>query len=177
MKNSSHRPTNKTMINNAQNEIQTRNKDAEKIEDPRLLWNGRKDTQKGRSATKTSTLMQSRLWQKWQTLTFLCGFFCIGRRQKRIYGDEIMDAHRVNAGIWYQDDKGWPDLLSERRRWWWWGEYKLHEADKLSTAVPLLLDTIDLNQMIFATPHTCARDPGSRIVCNLPIPSGTTDNT
>jgi hypothetical protein len=41
------------MIDETPNEIQTRNKDAEKIDDPRLLRIGRKDTQKGRSATKT----------------------------------------------------------------------------------------------------------------------------
>jgi hypothetical protein len=41
------------------------------------------------------------------------------------------------------------------------GVGKLYEADELSTAVPLLPDAIDLNPMIFATPHTCARDPGS----------------
>jgi hypothetical protein len=57
------------------------------------------------------------------------------------------------------------------------GVDKLCEADELSTAIPLLPDAIDLNPMIFATPHNCARDPGSRIVCNLPIPSGTIDNT
>jgi hypothetical protein len=57
------------------------------------------------------------------------------------------------------------------------GVDKLGEADELSTAVPLLPDAIDLNPMIFATPHTCARDLGSRTVCDLPIPSGTTDNT
>jgi hypothetical protein len=26
---------------------------------------------------------------------FFCGFFCIGQRQKRNDGDEIVDAHRV----------------------------------------------------------------------------------
>jgi hypothetical protein len=41
------------------------------------------------------------------------------------------------------------------------GGDKLREADELSTAVPLLPDAIDLNPMIFATPHTCACDPGS----------------
>jgi hypothetical protein len=30
---------------------------------------------------------------------FLCGFFWIGQKQKRIYGDEYVDAHRVNAGL------------------------------------------------------------------------------
>jgi hypothetical protein len=55
---------NKTMINTTRNKIQTQNKDAEKIEDPGLLRIGRKDMQKGQLATKTSTLMQSRLWQK-----------------------------------------------------------------------------------------------------------------
>jgi hypothetical protein len=87
------------MTNETPNEIQTRNKDAEKIEDPRLLRIGRKETQKGRPATKTSTLMQSRLWQKTTNPNFFCDFFYIGRRQKRIYGYEIVDAHRVNAGI------------------------------------------------------------------------------
>jgi hypothetical protein len=57
------------------------------------------------------------------------------------------------------------------------GVDKLREADELSMAIPLLSDAIDLNPMIFATPHTCARDPGSQIVCNLPIPGRTTDNT
>jgi hypothetical protein len=57
------------------------------------------------------------------------------------------------------------------------GVDKLCEADKLSTTVPLLPDAIDLNPMIFATPHTCACDPGSQIVCNLPIPGRMTDNT
>jgi hypothetical protein len=47
---------NKTTINNTRKEIQTRNKDAEKIEDPRLRRIGRKDTQKGRSATKNQHL-------------------------------------------------------------------------------------------------------------------------
>jgi hypothetical protein len=54
--------------------------------------------EKRRSATKTSTSMQSRLWRKLRTLNF-CGFFCIGQKQKRIYGDEFVDAHRVNARI------------------------------------------------------------------------------
>jgi hypothetical protein len=40
-------------IKETQDKIQTQNKDAEKIEDPRLLGIGRKDTQKGRSTTKT----------------------------------------------------------------------------------------------------------------------------
>jgi hypothetical protein len=44
------------------------------------------------------------------------------------------------------------------------GVDRLCEADELSTAVPLLPDAIDLNPMIFATPHTCAHDPGSRTV-------------
>jgi hypothetical protein len=69
-----YKPMKKMMIKETPNEIQTRNKDAEKIEDPRLLQIGRKDTQKGRSATKTSTLMQSSLWQKRRTLTFFVAF-------------------------------------------------------------------------------------------------------
>jgi hypothetical protein len=48
-----YKPMKTMMIDETPNEIQTQNKDAEKIEDPRLLRIGRKDTQKGRSATKT----------------------------------------------------------------------------------------------------------------------------
>jgi hypothetical protein len=29
---------------------------------------------------------------------FFVGFFWIGQKQKRIYGDKFVDAHRVNAG-------------------------------------------------------------------------------
>jgi hypothetical protein len=41
------------MINETQDNIQTQNKDAEKIDEPKLLQIGRKHTQNRRSATKT----------------------------------------------------------------------------------------------------------------------------
>jgi hypothetical protein len=36
---------------------------------------------------------------KLRTLIFFVGFFWIGQKQKKNYGDEFVDAHRVNAGI------------------------------------------------------------------------------
>ena len=41
--------------------------------------------------------------------------FLDGIKHNNEYVDGFVDAYRGNAGIWYQDDMGWPDLLSKRR--------------------------------------------------------------
>ena len=51
--------------------------------------------------------------------------------------------------IWYQDDMGWPDLLSKR---WWYGdehdEDNLYESTNLTRSIPdanaTALDPIDI---------------------------------
>jgi hypothetical protein len=61
-------------INETSNEIQTRNKDAEKIGEPRLRQIGRKDARKDDQRLKLNTV-QSRLWQKLRTLNFFFWLF------------------------------------------------------------------------------------------------------
>jgi hypothetical protein len=99
-------------IKQGSNEDKICNEDTEKNEGPRLLQIGWKDTWKDDQQLKPVPRCNLG-YGKTKNPNFLCGFFCIGQKQKRIYGDEFVDAHRVNAGIWYQDDKGLPDLLSE----------------------------------------------------------------
>lgn len=80
----------------------------------------------------------------------------------------IVDGLPRKTEIWYQDDKGWPDLLS-KQQWWWWSRDE-HSGDntmmkwRITCMTQQSLSIGPCRQCnssqpckIFATPHTCAR--------------------
>ena len=86
-------------------------------------------------------------------------------------------AHRVNLRIWYQDDKGWPDLLVEHvvddgggngDNLWDAVNHRLFPRCQCNRSQPRWYSQL----------HTLAHVAADHeAVCNLPIPNGTAENT
>ena len=77
---------------------------------------------------------------------FVFGFFWMGSNTKRKLWMDMWMLTEETLEIWYQDDKGWPNLLSKRRGEVDDGdEHDEHEVDNLYESMNLTRSIPDAN--------------------------------